>query len=433
MIVKCGENDVGALTEILSTYLNGDDTTVFLGRLLLSKMDTEEVDAVFQTHADFVTNIRSLSLSPAVQNLDRMRTEYKKEGNTMRTARAWAKTLTDAEGNSLQCDAENGGDNQRAQLLVPADKLNTARRLLQEYKESISPFSMRENNFMKRITQAHPAEIYVPTAAAHHNLDLIKGLSPETTWKNAPASIRQPPQRQPHPIYQPPKTDKQDKQKPPTTKRDYPDLPTRKHPKTDNQNRLDNTQQSLTDTNTTSSLMTKSLATQQRFQELENAIRQLNTDTRLHQAEFLRMNTRFDELEGRVLTTMALCKDTSQNVLELRQETNDNLLNMRQDAAIQAAELRTAFAEMTQVIHSMVNPRDSTNASDSSTASFQSDNMSVQSFDTAKHGTSPRKKKGKRRRNQTHLDSITKEHNPKHDQDPSAQYKSDSTPGAGDN
>jgi hypothetical protein len=154
LIVKCGENDVGALTEILSTYLNGDDTTVFLGRLLLSKMDTEEVDAVFQTHADFVTNIRSLSLSPAVQNLDRMRTEYKKEGNTMRTARAWAKTLTDAEGNSLQCDAENGGDNQRAQLLVPADKLNTARRLLQEYKESISPFSMRENNFMKRVTQA---------------------------------------------------------------------------------------------------------------------------------------------------------------------------------------------------------------------------------------------------------------------------------------
>ena len=130
---------------------------------------------------------------------------------------------------------------------------------------------------------------------------------------------------------------------------------------------------------------------------------------------------------------MAFYKDTSQIVLELCQETNDNLLNMRQDAAIQAAELRTAFAEMTQVIHSMVNPRDSANASDSSTASFQSDNMSVQSFDTAKHGTSPRKKKGKRRRNQTHLDSITNEHNPKHDQDPSAQYKSDSTPGAGDN
>ena len=62
----------------------------------------------------------------------------------------------------------------------------------------------------------------------------------------------------------------------------------------------------------------------------------------------------------------------------------------------------------------MVNPWDSANASNSSTASFLSNNMSGQSFDTAKHGT-----------------SITKEHNPKHDQDPSAQYKSDSTPGTG--
>ena len=34
----------------------------------------------------------------------------------MRTAWAWAKTLTDAEGNSLYRDTESGGDNQRAQL-----------------------------------------------------------------------------------------------------------------------------------------------------------------------------------------------------------------------------------------------------------------------------------------------------------------------------
>lgn len=91
----------------------------------------------------------------------------------MRTARMWAKTLTDEEGNSLKCDAENGADNQRAQLLVPADKLNLARRALLEYKESISLFSMREDNFLKCITQNHPGEICIPTAAAHHILDLI--------------------------------------------------------------------------------------------------------------------------------------------------------------------------------------------------------------------------------------------------------------------
>ncbi|KAI2511594.1 hypothetical protein MHU86_2848 [Fragilaria crotonensis] len=436
LVVKCGENHVGALTEILSAHLNGKDTSVFLGRLLLSKMETEEVDAVFQTHADFVANLRSLSLSPVVQNLDRVRTEHRKEGNILRTARMWAKTLTDADGNSLQCDAENGGDNQRAQLLVPVDKVNMARAALIAYKESISPYSMREDNFLKRITQAHPAEIYVPTEAAHHNLDLIKGMSPATTWTNAPASIRKPPQSQNMNAYRPPNTSKQDNpQRSATVTQAFPDLSPRFQNKTDTQNRLDNTQHSITDTNTTSSLMTKSLATQQRFQDLENAIRQQNIDTRLHQAEFLRMNTRFDELEGRVLTTMAFCKDTSQNVLELRRETNDNLLSMRQEAATQAAEFRDAFANMTQIIHSMAINRNTdlvAHDSDSSTTSSQSDTMSVQSLDTAKHGTSPRKKKGKRRRNQSHLNSITKDHNPKHDQDPSAQYKTDRTPDAGE-
>lgn len=137
----------------------------------------------------------------------------------------------------------------------------------------------------------------------------------------------------------------------------------------DTQTRLDNsTQHSLTDTrSTTSSLMTKSLATQQRFQDLENAIRQQNSATRTHQAEFVSMNNRFDELEGRVLTTMDFCKDTSQNVLaELCKETNDNLLRMRQEAWTQAAEFREAFANMTQIFYSTTNNRDSANASDSS-------------------------------------------------------------------
>ena len=168
---------------------------------------------------------------------------------------------------------------------------------------------------------------------------------------------------------------------------------------------------------------------------VENAIRQQNIDTRLRQAEFLRMNTRFDELEGRVLTTMAFCKDTSQNVLELRRETNDNLLSMRQEAATQAAEFRDAFANMTQIIHSMaINTNTDLVAydSDSSTTSSQSNTMSVQALDTAKHGTSPRKKKGKRRRNQSHLNSISKDHNPKHDQDPSAHSNTDRTPDAGE-
>ena len=50
----------------------------------------------------------------------------------------------------------------------------SAQRVLQDYKENISPFSMRKNYFLKRLQQAHPAKIYVPMAVECHNLDLIK-------------------------------------------------------------------------------------------------------------------------------------------------------------------------------------------------------------------------------------------------------------------
>jgi hypothetical protein len=344
----------------------------------------------------------------------------------------WAKTLLDNDGNSLKCDVENGGDNQRAQLLVPVHNLNRARQALLDYKESISPFSVRENHFTERVTQAHPEEIYVPTAAAHHNLDLIKGLSPTTTWANAPASIRQPPTTATSPTYRPPTIDKKGKQSIAPSQRPVHDPPPCIRQHNENPLRTDHTQQSLADTNTTSSLMTKSLATHQRFQDLENAIRQQILDTRAHQAEFLTVNKRFDELEGRVLTTMTLCRDTSENVLELRKETNENILGMRQEATAQAIEFRTAFATMTRMIDSLARINATDEDSDSSEPRTQSDNMSVQSLDTAKHGTSPRKKKGKRRRHQILLDSIVKNHHPKHDQDPSARDQPGSTPDDGE-
>jgi hypothetical protein len=150
LVVKCGENYAGALTEILSAHLNGTETSVFLGQLMKSKMATDDVDALFQTHVDFVASIRCLSLSPLVQNNDRVRTEYRKEGNHLSTARIWAKMLVDEGGNSLQCDVENGGTNQRAQLLVPFKNLNKSQTALKEYKEAISPFNLRENSFTEK-------------------------------------------------------------------------------------------------------------------------------------------------------------------------------------------------------------------------------------------------------------------------------------------
>jgi hypothetical protein len=50
----------------------------------------------------------------------------------------WAKTLINEDGNGLQCNAENGGENQRAQLLFQAEKMDMVRKALLDYRE-VSP------------------------------------------------------------------------------------------------------------------------------------------------------------------------------------------------------------------------------------------------------------------------------------------------------
>jgi hypothetical protein len=82
-------------------------------------MSTAEVDALFQTDADDITNIRTLSMAPTIQNVDLIRTEYSDANNQERNAREWATSFKDTAGNSLRCDTDNGGDSRRAQLLVP--------------------------------------------------------------------------------------------------------------------------------------------------------------------------------------------------------------------------------------------------------------------------------------------------------------------------
>ena len=64
----------------------------------------------------------------------------------MRTAWAWAKALTDAEESCLQCNITNGGDNQRAQLLVQVDTAqDTSLNVLELCQETNGyRFSMRQ-------------------------------------------------------------------------------------------------------------------------------------------------------------------------------------------------------------------------------------------------------------------------------------------------
>ena len=185
--MRCGENHVGPLTEILSAYLDGTENTVFLGRLLLSKMSTAEVDAIFQTHEDYLSKTRVHSMAPTIQNVDLIRKEHTDTGIIERSTRSWASSLLDKLGNSLQCEADNGGDTRRAQLLVPVENLVQAQQAFKEYRERISTFNQREAEFATLVQEATPPQaIYVPTAAVHNNLSLIQKRSAFTVWDQAP-------------------------------------------------------------------------------------------------------------------------------------------------------------------------------------------------------------------------------------------------------
>jgi hypothetical protein len=95
--IRCGENHTAALTEILSTFIDGTNTAVFLGRLLLSKMTTAEVDSIIQTHADYMVNTRTISMAPTIQNVDIICTETTGTTTIDRNTRDWATSIRECK------------------------------------------------------------------------------------------------------------------------------------------------------------------------------------------------------------------------------------------------------------------------------------------------------------------------------------------------
>ena len=449
LVVRCGENHVGPLTEILSAYLDGTKTSVFLGRLLLSKMSTLEVDAIFQTHADYTAKTRIIALAPIIQNVDIIRTEHRTSGNIDRNTREWATTLCDSKGKSLQCDADNGGDKRRAQLLVPEEHLDQAHIELKLYKESISTFTQREAEFTNLIQETYPQAIYVPTRAVQNNLALIQQRSACAVWEQAPDSVRaaNPPTGA---TYRPPTSTSPKKKtlfphaasKPKVTP---PSTPTEQVP-IDKLHATQADQLATDDTVTTQSQMTKShTTTQNRFYELEAAIRKQQTALQRHTTELQQVNER-------AVTTLELCQETSRNVLDLRDDTTNQLRELRQEAENQARDQRESFARMTAMIEQLTHRQsrrlhqtEETQATDTdSDGSNEADDLSEDDMSTnSRKATtsqallqpSPRHKKDKRKVRENGLLSVRTNLNPKHppsDQDPSAQYKIQRTPDDGD-
>ena len=117
LVVKCGENHQEALTEILSNFMDGKQTTaIYIGTQVLQSMTQEATEDLFDTHQKYVNSIQRLPLSPQIVNIDRVRDEHRPAGEFAhsRSTRAWANSLLTPEGKTLQCDAENGGRDKKS-------------------------------------------------------------------------------------------------------------------------------------------------------------------------------------------------------------------------------------------------------------------------------------------------------------------------------
>jgi hypothetical protein len=92
LVVKCGENHITGLSEILSAHLDGHirDTALFVASQAVTSMTQEEIEKMVTAHTTFIGSIQCLSLYPKVINIDRTRHELYSGKTTSRSTREWA-------------------------------------------------------------------------------------------------------------------------------------------------------------------------------------------------------------------------------------------------------------------------------------------------------------------------------------------------------
>ena len=189
LVVECGENDVTSLCQVLSTLLSGTQTSVFLPRYAFAKMSNEQIKGHFEMHEKYIKSLHQFSLAPRVSSLDRLRVEYKSDGQTVeRSTREWAYSLTLPDGSHAQCDIDNGGKNKIAFLLIPSAFKDVIKPIAMLYKDNLQPLSKREERYRNSIPDL-PDVIHI-TSNVQSNIDFMAKLSSTDIWSKAPTSVK---------------------------------------------------------------------------------------------------------------------------------------------------------------------------------------------------------------------------------------------------
>ena len=338
--VKCGENHLTGLSEILSAHLDGqkNNTALFVASQAVKSMTQEEINKMFHAHTQFVDSIQRLALYPRVINIDRSRHELRADGNPIcRSTREWARSLRTQTGTSMRCDAENGGSDRRAYLLAPTPVIEEAKIELQKYFHGLSAAAATRTQDSSQDTDPlRPTEIYIPTPAVLHNLRFLNSLTSEEVWKCAPPTVRTaiPPTTSPaqqQGYHTTPTTDRagankisksnlvsQSTPQDPTTsdinhQADFPPLHTA-HRQDDTT--VGTTASNLTRTSTIQQQTHNQSQYNKKFHELDEQIKQ-------HQQEFQSIHARFDTLNEQILRSMTIATDHSRQFSHLEHQMSD--------------------------------------------------------------------------------------------------------------
>ncbi len=190
LVVQCGENHVSPLSKALSEILTGHNSSLYLPRLALSQLSSAQISSYFEMQDKYSKSLKSLALLPTLTNLDRPRKEYGEDGTFVeRSTREWAESLiTDRADVSARCEVVNGGFNQKAYLLLPAQHWIVAQEHLRQYRLRINPIGRREARFRDSLPGL-PSVIHIDTST-QQNLDLLANMSSIDVWKNAPHTIQ---------------------------------------------------------------------------------------------------------------------------------------------------------------------------------------------------------------------------------------------------
>ncbi|KAI2512155.1 hypothetical protein MHU86_2242 [Fragilaria crotonensis] len=178
------KNHVHSLSQTLLSALDGSGAGVYIPRFAFAKMTTAEAMNLFDKHDSYIKSFRYIQLSPLINNLDTMRTEFFPDGTTMeRTTRDWAASILSADGNeSAHVDVVNGGYDQKSFLLMAPQHEVIVRQAFEEYRRRVFPFSIREERFREAIGPP-PSVIHVFSKVNENLSSIDKLFSSTESWK----------------------------------------------------------------------------------------------------------------------------------------------------------------------------------------------------------------------------------------------------------